>query len=107
MNKYILPVFLIIIFFSCKKEDNGILHPTENIENEIIETVMRDVIVTTPIGSGLLSDNLFVSSLLTEDAMVKNDTSRVSLINEENAEIVFASDAEGNILLMNFDIVIV
>lgn len=96
MKKLFLILSVILFIISCEKDDNSNL-----IENVDFQTKDVNVTITLPENSNIDVSNLTVSSLFTFGNDATNGQSSVELFDENAIEMVYATNSEGNIIMLN------
>ena len=95
--KNIFFLLIIAIFtLSCDKEDS------QSTSEEEVKVKELNVSIELPINSSINPDDLSVSTILTDKAPVVDSNTTIETFDDEAIELAFATNAQGNIVLMGY-----
>ncbi len=96
MKKIFFILFISILIFSCKKEEE---QPVPEAEVKLKEITAK---IELPTGSSINANDLKVSTILTENAPVVNANAKVQTFDADAIELAFATNAQGKMVLLSY-----
>lgn len=97
MKKLIFLFTILFLLNGCSNDENP-----QNQEQESVNLKSITVNVQLPNNSNTSSNDLTVSSLFTANSGINDNTAIIETFNDESMELTFATNSEGNIVMLSY-----
>jgi len=96
MKKIILLSAILLLIFSCSKDDNS------STEQEVIELKTLSVNINLPDNSSISESDLTISSLFSENMLVSDGSTEIESFDDNTMELTLATNSQGNIVMLSY-----